>query len=469
MRKIVYILLCSLLLSGCGQKASENTSEAETTAAAAPEAETVREPELTYADVTAKAEEIGTAIAGEQWDTVASLFAAGTGDAMDAAQLQEAWQAVGEGPFTLVEADPVYRNEYIGGVAVLQGNNGLQEAVFRMNEALELEMIRFAVRPAGSEPGESDTWTETRIYAGNAPKIEGILTLPVIQETEEDTETAAEDDEAEEELPPVAVLMGEEMDDPMNESGSNAELRSDLAHALAENGVASVRFDSRCYADPVLCEVFGYDLNLMLSEDVASIFHTMENYPVNARKIVYVGHGAAGTMGYSHVYHHFEVTGGLVLINAPYTEDGEHLFQRAYWLPEEEADLASEAAESDGELPEMIGNYPYSFWQDWHDMGALLYTRFVAIPILIQQGRTDGIVSATEDYENWKSQKGSNVTMKLYTGVGHDLRKADGTFETLIAEDIADWLNGDDINSKKTEDDTKKETSTSTSGTRSKS
>ena len=82
-------------------------------------------------------------------------------------------------------------------------------------------------------------------------------------------------------------------------------------------------------------------------------------------------------------------------------------------------------------------------------MGALRYTRYVAIPILIQQGKDDSIVSAAEDYENWKSQKGSNVTLKLYTGIGHDMRKKDGTFEELLAEDIADWQNGVDINKKK--------------------
>jgi hypothetical protein len=114
-----------------------------------------------------------------------------------------------------------------------------------MNEDLQIEAMECFMRPAFSAPEESDAWTEQLVYAGNEPKITGILTLPVPDE-EEDSD----------ELPPVAVLMGEEIDDAMNESGSNDLLRADLAHALAENGVASVRFNTRCYEDPKLFELF---------------------------------------------------------------------------------------------------------------------------------------------------------------------------------------------------------------------
>ena len=97
-------------------------------------------------------------------------------------------------------------------------------------------------------------------------------------------------------------------------------------------------------------------------------------------------------------------------------------------------------------------------------MGALRYTRYVAIPILIQQGEADQIVSFKEDYDSWKSQKGSNVTMKSYKDIGHDLRNEDGVFDEQFAEDIADWLNGVDINKKKDTKDTK--TTATTAGKR---
>ncbi len=438
MRKTIRIgLLCAVLLAGCyrSDPAAEQLPEPEATPAPRMQSYTV--PGLTYGDVAKKANEIEYALAEERWDDLAALFAAET----DASSVKEQWFADGEETYAPAGAAPIFRDGCIGAVVYLSGSSGVREAVIRMNEALQIETMECLMRPPFSEPESSETWTEEWIYAGNEPKITGILTLPVNEDGEK------------EDLPPVAVLVGEETDDAMNESGSNSEFRKELAHGLAENGIASVRFNTRCYEDPRLCDVFGYDLDFILSEDIASIFHSLETYPVNARQIIYVGHGAAGTMGYSYVYHHFEVTGGLVLINAPFTKDGVSLFTRAAWLDASVSEQITEALE-DGNAQQdtVIAGYPLSYWRDWNEMGALKYTRYVAIPILIQQGKEDRIVTEAEDYENWKSQKGSNVTMKVYPDTGHDLRDKDGTFESLYAEDIADWLNGVDITKKKPEE-----------------
>jgi hypothetical protein len=252
------------------------------------------------------------------------------------------------------------------------------------------------------------------------------------------------------EEPVIAVLMPEELEDPMNESGSNAQFRSDLAHGLAENGIASVRFDMRSYEDPLLSAVFGISYERMISQDFASIVHSLEQYPVNARKIVYIGHGPAGSLGYAAVMHHFEMDGGLVLINSPYTEDGAHLLQRAAWLKESYAEEAIEMLAKDPEEQYSVGGFPPSFWQAFQDRNPLNFTRKVTIPILILQAEDDGVTFFKKDYEDWKSQKGSNVTMKSYAGLGHDLIGKNGVFDPEIAKDIASWINGEDINKKKT-------------------
>lgn len=437
-------LLCAILLAGCGRDAGAvNDSVPERVQAPAAEVQSYTVPGLTYGDVAEKAKEIEYALAEERWDDIAALFAVKT----DPQSVKEKWFSDGEETYSPAGSAPVFREGCIGAVVFLSSSSGVREAVIRMNEDLKIETMECLMRPPFSEPEQSEAWTEKWIYAGNEPKITGILTLPVKNEEEEDR------DEEEESLPPVAVLVGEEMDDAMNESGSNTDFRKDLAHHLAEHGVASVRFNTRWFEDPKLCEVFGYDLDFILSQDIASIFHSLETYPVDARRIVYVGHGAAGTMGYSYVYHHFEVTGGLVLINAPFTDSGAELFRRAAWLEESAAEEAAEALENEDASDDLsVAGYPLSWWRDWDDMGALKYTRYVAIPILIQQAEDDRIVTEAEDYENWKSQKGSNVTMKVYPDTGHDLRGTDGSFEELFAEDIADWLEGIDINKKKPEE-----------------
>ena len=87
-------------------------------------------------------------------------------------------------------------------------------------------------------------------------------------------------------------------------------------------------------------------------------------------------------------------------------------------------------------------------------MGGFIYilnvclTRAEIRHVLLYIAENDGAVYFKKDYENWKSQKGSNVTMKSYPGLGHDLKTAGGGFDASIAEDIAAWSRGENINKK---------------------
>ena len=440
MRKSIVILLTGVLLAGCTSatvQPEQSAAPARSVQHVAEETETV--VQRTYGTLKQKAEEVAEKITSASWEELSSLFQQDQRSTFSAAVLQEKIETAASGPYTIRETDPYVRDDLFGAIVLLDSSSGLLEAVFTVNEAMELNAFACGLRPQQSvEPEETEDWREMLVTVGNAPALYGILTLPM-----------------EEETAPIAILMPEELDDPMNESGSNETFRKDLAHQLAEHGVASVRFDMRLAEDPVITSVFGWRFAQIVSEDFAAIAHSLELYPVDASKIVYIGHGTAGALGYGLVQQHFEITGGLVLINAPFETDGAQLFARAAWLDEETKELVSEALETEDADTSELAGYPISWWKEWQNMGALRYTRYVAIPILIQQGEADQIVSFKEDYDSWKSQKGSNVTMKSYKDIGHDLRNEDGVFDEQFAEDIADWLNGVDINKKKDTKDTK--------------
>ena len=446
MRKAGPVLLACLLLTGCAEKAEPETERVITIPESEETAEVLAVPavRVNYGTVKKKAEEAAETIRQGNWEGLASLFSHSSAETFSASALKEQFHSVAEGPYEPIEADPVIREDVMGGIVLVSCSEGILECAFRLNDSLEIETLECALRPSIEDRvEETEDWREIVITAGNAPVITGILTLP------------ADKDNA-----PIAVLMGERLNDERDASGSNSDFRKELAHGLAEHGIASVRFDARLAEDPVLTSVFGWDFRSVLSEDFASIVHSLEHYPVNAAKIIYVGHGAAGALGYGLVRAHFEITGGLVLINAPFEDDGAHLFARSVWIDEETADEAVEALQNKEDESKMIGGYPLSWWSQWQNMGALVYTRYVAIPILIQQGEDDQIVLLKEDYDRWKTQKGSNVTMKSYEDIGHDLKTEDGDFEEKIAEDIADWVNGIDINKK--EDASSKKTTSQT-------
>jgi len=389
--------------------------------------------EMSFGTLRKLAGTIGRAVENEAWEELSSLFWDGLEKRPDAVNIEEAFSDLHAGGVKLADTAALMDTDVRGGYAVFEGENGIYEAVFTADENLHLLSLVFAERRTGSRPESSDTFEEYEITAGNAPRISGMLTMP--KEAEE---------------PVVAILLPEEIDDAMDESGSNLTFRKDLAHGLAEKGIASVRFDMRCWEDPLLVPVFGMSFDRTISRDFASIVHTLEQYPVNARKIIYIGHGPAGSLGYSAVAHHYEMDGGLVLLNSPYTEDGVHLLQRAAWLEESAAEEAKEMLEMEKEEQYEIAGFPPSFWQAWQEHGALNYTRRISIPILILQAEADGVVYFKKDYEDWKSQKGSNVTMKSYPDLGHDLINKEEVFEPQICEDIAAWINGEDINKKKT-------------------
>ena len=424
-----------MLVSGCGAKKTENTDAAGIPAVvSSSQTEEKSVPELRYGLLKKLSEQVGKAVSGGNWEELSSLFSDGKRKEYSADALKKAFAEVSGETVRFEEGCPVAGEDVSGGIALLAGEAGTYEAAFVCDDNYALTSLSFAKRNMEVNTESTDEYEETEITAGNAPKIHGILTLP------------REVSDA-----PVAVLIPEEIDDPMNESGSNADFRKDLAHGLAENGIASVRFDLRCYEDPLVSSVFGIDFARMIGQDFAAVVHSLEQYPVNAAKIIYVGHGVGGTLGYAAVSHHFELDGGLVLLNSPYTEDGVHLFQRSAWLEEEAAEEALKLlGEEETDYSAEAAGYPLSWWKKWQSLGALYYTRQVAIPILILQAEDDGMIYFKKDYESWKSQKGSNVTMKSIPKLGHDLKNAEGKFEPTVAEDIAVWMRGEDINKKKT-------------------
>ncbi len=441
MRKTITVLLAGILLLGCTAKTEPAAERIRAVSEPEESAEIIEIPAVraNYGTVKKKAEETAEQVREENWEGLASLFSLSSAETFNASALKESFHSVCEGPYELIETDPVIREDVMGAIVLISCREGVLEYAFTVNDALEIESLRCALRPViEDQVEEAEDWREVLITAGNAPVITGILTIP------------SENDYA-----PVAVLMGETLSDQRDASGTNSTLRKDLAHALAEHGIASVRFDMRPAEDPLLISVFGWDLDRVLCEDFAAIVHSLEHYPVNASKIIYAGHGTAGALGYGLVRSHFEITGGLVLINAPFEDDGVHLFARSAWMDEETADEVLDALQEDADDSAEIGGYPLSWWKQWKNMGALVYTRYVAIPILIQQGEDDQIVLFKEDYDSWKTQKGSNVTMKSYEDLGHDLRTEEDAFEEAIAEDIADWINGIDINKKETDSQNK--------------
>lgn len=393
--------------------------------------------EQTYASVRSMAEEIASAVTQEDWKTLSGLFARSSEQSHRAKDLKALWnEQTSADPGECVQQGVVFEDDRKGGQLLFTAGDQNVQADFRLADSGKISSLHFFVRSEDPVLESSDAWSETAVTFGKAVTLRGILTLPSGVDS-----------------PPVAILMPEGMKESCNGSGNDESFRKDLAHALAEAGIASVRWNTRLEEDPYLIQdPSEYSLNRILLEDFASVVHSLEQYPVNAADIIYIGLGTGGSLGYYLVNSHFEISGGLVLLNAPYEEDGISLLSRAEGL-NISADEVKYSIAAQPETDPMIGGYPLSYWQDWNTAGALNYTPKVSMPIAILQGEADTITKFSSDYESWKSQKGSNVSMKSYADLGHYLRGRDGTISSEVVQDIVRWHQGEEIEKEGEEDD----------------
>ncbi len=341
----------------------------------------------------------------------------------DRSDVKEEYEALGVSNCVYGNSEVSYGDSENYGTAVFSCDEGNLIAHFTVNDSLEITDIDYSMMGEGVSVSEGETYTETILVMNDFYETEGILTLPLDVED-----------------PPVVFLVGESLYDSADASGDDASFRKDMAHELAAMGVASVRFNMPLYTDPYVIERNDVTLDSTILNIFAREIHSIENYPVNALHIYYMGHGIAGTYGYYLVYSHFEMDGGIILLNAPY-EDGYALMQ--YALGVSDADIEKAKQDKD---PDM---FTKEYFQEWSTLSPSLYAVSLAMPILIETSTTD---STYATYDDWGSVAGSNVTRNSYENLDHALRSSDGALSEEVLHDINVYFNGEEEETEEEED-----------------
>lgn len=420
--------LFALTMNGC---AINPKPEASPTVASTPTPTVIPAPiETDFHSIQGRAETIGRYTIQENWAAIASFFSKTTRQMHQAEAIMRLYtQAYGEGKVQHMRASSARMDDgHLIGYAFLEGDQGSLEVRMIFNDKLEIENLGYAKIPEKKVMEETDNWQEELFLVGRSPSVQGVLTLPKNVS-----------------YPYVALLMPSGLQDEMDASAADATFRKDLAHALADQGIASVRWNMRTYEDPLQIVQDGPSLKRDVMEDFNYVVHHLEKVPVDATHMFYIGHGVSGALGYALVHENFELTKGLVLLDAPYAESGEALYGRYAGIKQDVVSKVSEALEEEQpDIDALYGDLPLWYWKQWHMAGALRYTPRVSMPILILQDEADTTYATQEDFTSWKSQKGHNVTMYAYKEMQENFRNADGEMKTL-AEDIGAWLNGDEL------------------------
>ena len=270
----------------------------------------------------------------------------------------------------------------------------------------------------GKATAEPD-YEESAVTVGQAPyALEGVLTMPK---------------EASEESPvPVCVFVHDFGAYDHDLTMGQTTFFKDLADALGEMGVASLRYDSRAYAYPDAQAETVYDEAI---EDALAACQLLKDNPlVDQERIVLVGLGFGGMIApriVSQSEGSFKAM--IILGSTPKTliewyrdtqpEAYAALSEETQETVEKMIKKVSNVSEEEARALTLFGRNGYYFWEDLH-YNAVDLIKELKVPTYIGQGRRDPIVSEDEGRIAYADAIGDNMTFmsfKAFRGLNHIL------------------------------------------------
>lgn len=271
----------------------------------------------------------------------------------------------------------------------------------------------------GGEVTAEPDYEETDVTVGQAPyALEGVLTMPK---------------EASEESPvPVCVFVHDFGAYDHDLTMGQTTFFKDLADALGEMGVASLRYDSRAYAYPDAQAETVYDEAI---EDALAACQLLKDNPlVDQERIVLVGLGFGGMIApriVSQSEGSFKAM--IILGSTPKTliewyrdtqpEAYAALSEETQETVEKMIKKVSNVSEEEARALTLFDRNGYYFWEDLH-YNAVDLIKELKVPTYIGQGRRDPIVSEDEGRIAYADAIGDNMTFmsfRAFRGLNHIL------------------------------------------------
>ena len=318
--------------------------------------------------------------------------------------------------------------------------------------------VSFSLKPLHIEPESGDTWYETAITVGydKEKPLNGMLTLP------KDTEH-----------PPVVILVQgsgkNNMDSLIGAAGNR--VFADLAHGLAEQGIASIRYDKRSYAYPE--DVTDIQTEYLCDVKDAVRF-AKEESRVDGNRLYLAGHSQGGMLSPKFVSDNPEFKGLISLggtlrrMEDLILEQNEEMNAGNNKMTPEERETANAAvadlvakikaldAGSEASPDVLLYGYPETYWKSLNQIDSLALAKELAAaeyPMLILQGINDFQVLYEKDYALWQEtvSENPNAVCIAYEGLSHVFMPGPKEFvqsvydppshvDPAVIQDMADWI-----------------------------
>jgi dienelactone hydrolase len=278
--------------------------------------------------------------------------------------------------------------------------------------------LNFILAPkAPSKPQSTDKWKEVAVTVGGKD-LPGMLTLPKGVKK-----------------PPIVILIQGSGPSDMNESIGAAPNRpfEDIAHGLAERGVATLRYNKRTYQYP---GNGGDTIEYEILEDAATAVKMLSNDKrIDVNQIYLLGHSLGGMMAPKITTDNPKIKGFISLagtlrsLQAIIIDQNEAVInaeaslskeQKKAYLAQIEAEINKTKTIEDGGT-NVIADLPTDYWKSLNAINSIAIVKKLKVPMLILQGGNDFQVYADKDYKLWQTtlMTHKNVTYKLYPGLSH--------------------------------------------------
>lgn len=371
--------------------------------------------------------------------------------------LKQSWDqnvSSGNNYTEIAETTYVVENN-MAAVSVVINYNGQGRAInFVYNTDKKLEGLNFTrhfIKPALTTKEKIE---EREITVGDGDRaLFGILTLPKEQQPKQ-----------------VVLLVHGSGPNDLNETIGQNKMFEQLAHYLAEQGIASVRYNKRYCEHPELSTSEPMTVENEVLQDVTSAVKLIKSTnEVKDSKLVLVGHSLGGMLSPKIAKDNPEIEaiaslGGSPRHLADIVYDQNIMFIEA--LPdqtkEEKDALLSQAKamsaqakavsedKKDSVIP--ILGVTEQYWYSMNQIDIPALSKELTVPVLIMQGGSDFQVTKA-DYTAWQNAfKGNkNVTFKWYDKLNHIFMVTNGKkdvteyqikgeLDTAFLKDLNNWI-----------------------------
>ncbi|KQL39193.1 dienelactone hydrolase [Bacillus sp. FJAT-25509] len=302
---------------------------------------------------------------------------------------------------------------------------------------------------------------QIKVVANADYPLEGILTLP-------DSHT--------EKVPAVVFVHGSGALDKDETIGANKFFR-DLADGLANQGIASLRYDKRTFAfGKQMVQELGGKLSVkeeVLEDAIMAVEMLKKDPRVDANRIFIIGHSLGGTLAPRIDAEGGDVAGLIILAGTPRTLEEVILNQNEDSIKQLEAsqqeidlkqvkelqnkfDAISDMTVEMAEQTILFGSVYAWYFKEMNQHPTKDYLSQNKKAIFVVQGDKDVQVSVEKDFNRYREmlKDHPDVTFKLYPGLNHMFMKAVfGTLKDIwneynipqsvdrnVLEDIAKWI-----------------------------